>query len=85
MYKMWVDQTIYYAAHMSFFIPYNAEIFLHKPLRSMGFLQFDTIVNDLVCSFCFILLPMSAAIIMCVILSVPGPSLDGPRIERINY
>ena len=38
--------------------PYSAEIFLNKPRRPKGSVQFVIIINVLVSSFCFIWIPM---------------------------
>ena len=40
------------------FNPYNADIFLYKPWRPKGFVQFQIIINVLVSSFWRILIPM---------------------------
>ena len=55
-------------------------------METKGFFQFEIIISVLSNSFRFIriLCYVFTAIIKCLILSVRGPSKDGPRTERIN-
>ena len=48
----------FYKKSPAYVSPYNAEICLYKPSRSMGFLQFEIIINVLLSSSRFIWIPM---------------------------
>ena len=84
--------------HAMQFKDYNTEIFLYKPWRPKGFFQFKTIINVLVSSFRFFLIPTCDWLQLYVqkVICSEGPMFrrfyvqkvlcsEGPMFKRFHF
>ena len=56
--RSWNTRITYAWWNMDIHEPFKREIFVYKPWRSKGFLQFEIIINCFARSLCFICIPM---------------------------